>query len=64
MPPEPQAGSKILPWNGSMISTISRTIEAGVKNSPPFCLSADGEVAEEVLVDQAEGVALDLQRRK
>ena len=36
MPPEPQAGSKMRPWNGSMISTISRTIEVGVKNSPPF----------------------------
>ena len=36
MPPDPQAGSKILPWYGSMISTISLTIEVGVKNSPPF----------------------------
>ena len=35
MPPDPHAGSKTLPWNGSMISTISRTIEYGVKNSPP-----------------------------
>ena len=32
MPPEPQAGSKTLPWNGSMIWTISRTIDCGVKN--------------------------------
>ena len=36
MPPEPQAGSKIRPWNGSMISTMSLTMEVGVKNSPPF----------------------------
>ena len=40
MPPDPQAGSRILPLNGSMISTISRTIEVGVKNSPPFWPSA------------------------
>src|SRR5919109_1420813 len=27
------------PWYGSMISTISRTMAVGVKNSPPFCPS-------------------------
>ena len=27
MPPEPHAGSNTRPWNGSMISTIKRTIE-------------------------------------
>ena len=40
-----------------MISTISRTIDCGVKNSPPSRPSAHGEVGEEVLVDQPEGVA-------
>ena len=40
MPPDPHAGSRILPLNGSMISTISRTIEVGVKYSPPFAPSA------------------------
>ena len=44
MPPEPHAGSKIRPWNGSMTSTMSRTIDAGVKNSPPFCPSVDSEL--------------------
>jgi hypothetical protein len=34
IPPEPQAGSKMRPWNGSMISTISLTIDIGMKNSP------------------------------
>ena len=40
LPPDPQAGSRILPLNGSMISTMRRTIEVGVKYSPPFCPSA------------------------
>ena len=40
MPPEPQAGSKMRPWYGSMISTISLTRDVGVKNSPPLCPSA------------------------
>ena len=44
------------PWNGSMISTISLTMLVGVKNSPPFCPSAHGELAEEVFVDLAEGI--------
>ena len=45
-----------------MISTISRTIEAGVKNSPAPCPSASANLREEVLVDQAEGVALEVLR--
>ena len=40
MPPDPHAGSRILPLNGSMISTISRTIDVGVKYSPPLAPSA------------------------
>ena len=40
MPPDPQAGSYTLPWKGSMISTIVRTIEYGVRNSPPSRPSA------------------------
>jgi hypothetical protein len=40
MPPDPHAGSRIFPENGSMISTIRRTIEVGVKYSPPFAPSA------------------------
>jgi hypothetical protein len=34
--PDPQAGSNTLPPCGSIISTIRRTTERGVKNSPPF----------------------------
>ena len=34
MPPEPQAGSKTVPWSGSMTLTMVCTIEEGVKNSP------------------------------
>ena len=64
MPPEPQAGSKTLPWNGSMISTISRTIDCGVKNSPPSLPSVGGELGEEVLVDQAERVARERARQR
>ena len=45
MPPEPQAGSKIRPWKGSMISTISRTIDIGVKNSPAPWPSASANLA-------------------
>jgi hypothetical protein len=40
MPPDPQAGSRILPRYGSITSTISFTIEEGVKYSPPFCMKA------------------------
>src|SRR5689334_6545296 len=40
MPPEPHAGSRILPLNGSMIWTMSRTIRVGVKYSPPLAPSA------------------------
>ena len=58
MPPEPQAGSKILPWNGSMISTIKRTIEVGVKNSPPLLSLGHCELAKEVLVNQPERVTV------
>ncbi len=43
-----------------MISTMSRTIEYGVKNSPPPLPSCAGEVREEVLVDEPEGVAFEL----
>ncbi len=60
MPPEPQAGSKILPWKGSMISTISLTIEVGREELAAPLALGHGEVAEEVFVDQAEGVALDV----
>jgi hypothetical protein len=35
MPAEPQAGSSTRPWSGSMMLTIMRTSEGGVKNSPP-----------------------------
>ena len=45
-----------------MTSTISLTSEMGVKNSPPFCPSRHGELAQEVLVDFPEGVALDVHR--
>ena len=38
---------------------MSRTIDVGVKNSPPLRPSAKGELAEEVLVDQPESVTLD-----
>ena len=41
MPPEPHAGSKILPWYGSITSTISFTMDEGVKYSPPFCMKAE-----------------------
>ena len=38
---------------------MSRTIEVGVKNSPPLLAFGEGELAEEVLVDQPEPVTLD-----
>ena len=62
MPPEPQAGSRIRPWKGSMISTINLTREVGVKNSPPRWAFGHGEVAEKILVNLAESVALNLHR--
>jgi len=37
MPPEPQAGSKTMPWLGSMTLTMVWTMEDGVKNSPLSC---------------------------
>ena len=45
MPPDPHAGSKMRPWNGSMISTMSRTIDIGVKNSPAPWPSASANLA-------------------
>ena len=40
-----------------MTSTISRTIDCGVKNSPPRRPSCAAKFGQEVLVDQPEGVA-------
>jgi hypothetical protein len=37
IPAEPQAGSRTVPWSGSMTFTIMRTRLGGVKNSPPSC---------------------------
>ena len=37
MPPEPHAGSKTMPWSGSMTLTMVCTSEGGVKNSPLSC---------------------------
>ena len=37
MPPEPQAGSKTMPWSGSMTLTMVWTRDGGVKNSPLSC---------------------------
>ena len=48
------------PLKGSMISTISRTMGVGVKYSPTLGAFGDGELAEEVLVDLAEGVTGDV----
>ena len=44
-----------LPVDGSMISTMSLTIEVVVKNSPPFPFG-ERELAKEVLVDESEAV--------
>ena len=62
MPPDPQAGSKIRPWNGSMISTISWTMDGGREELAALLPFGIGELAEEVLVDLAERVALDVHR--
>ena len=43
-----------------MMSTISLTIEVGVKNSPPRWPSVIAKLPEEVLVDLPERVALDV----
>ena len=37
MPLEPQAGSKTVPYSGSMTLTRVCTSEGGVKNSPESC---------------------------
>ena len=42
---------------------MSRTIEVGVKNSPALLALGEGELAEEVLVDEPEPVALDRPRQ-
>ncbi len=57
MPPEPHAGSKTMPWSGSMTLTIICTSEGGVKNSPLSCAPCIGELHQEVFVDAAEHVA-------
>ena len=48
------------PWNGSMISTMSWTRESGREELAALLPLGHGELAEEVLVDLAEGVALDV----
>ena len=57
MPPEPQAGSKTMPWSGSMTLTMVCTSEDGVKNSPLSCAFWMENFGEEVFVDAAEDVA-------
>lgn len=44
-----------------MTSTISLTTEVGVKNSPPLEPLTHGKLAEEILVNLAEGIALYIQ---
>ena len=58
MPPEPQAGSRMRPWNGSMhfdeqADDAARRVELAAL----LALGA-GELAEEVFVDAPEGVVV------
>src|SRR3984957_15607985 len=57
MPPEPQAGSKTIPWSGSMTLTMVCTIEGGVKNSPLSCAPCLENSARKYFVDTTEHVA-------
>ena len=64
MPPEPQAGSKTRPWNGSqdLDDQPDDRVRREVLTTALALLG--GEVGEEVLVDEAEGVAFELGRQR
>ena len=59
MPPEPQAGSRMRPWKGSRISTSSARCCAGRVELAALLPLGPRELAEEVLVDAAEGVVVE-----
>jgi len=57
MPPEPQAGSKTMPWSGSM--TVDDGLDEGGRGEELAVIlrALHGELHEEILVDAAEDVA-------
>ena len=57
MPPEPQAGSKTMPWSGSMTLTMVCTMRGRREELAVVVRALLGELGEEVFVDAAEDVA-------
>ena len=60
MPPEPQAGSKTMPWSGSMTLTMSLHDRGRREELAVVVRLLHRELGEEVFVDAAEDIAAGL----